>query len=186
MLNLTGKLASEPPLNKPCSFQIRSWLMFNLPRAASDPSTEQTSTSLSPRGPNYGWTSNSTPWVPNSMSPKNFSEKNKPNARHKDGYNLQALDKGMTSVVLEQFGRTAPGAQAIFNRIIHHRLQLLVRQGPPFSYAKRVASSELSGPISNTMLRAAWQPHAECAPRIGSADLGDTPPSLPDSSGEMQ
>ena len=40
----------------------------------------------------------------------------------RDGYNLQALDRGMTPVVLEQFGRTAPGAQAIFNRIINHRL----------------------------------------------------------------
>ena len=63
-----------------------------------------------------------------------------------NGYNLQALDRGMTPVVLEQFGRTAPGAQAIFNRIINHRLQLLVRQGMPFSFAKRTASSELWGP----------------------------------------
>ena len=37
----------------------------------------------------------------------------------REGFNLQALDKGMTPVVLEQFGRTAPGAQAIFNRIIN-------------------------------------------------------------------
>ena len=35
----------------------------------------------------------------------------------------------MTPIVLEQYGRTAPGAQAISNRIVHHRLQLLVRQG---------------------------------------------------------
>ena len=54
----------------------------------------------------------------------------------RNGYNLQALDRGMTPVVLEQFGRTAPGAQAIFNRIINHRLQLLVCRsrlpsGPP-------------------------------------------------------
>ena len=76
----------------------------------------------------------------------------------KNGYNLQALAKGMT-VVLEQFGRTASGAQAIFNRIINHRLQLLVRQGMPFCYAKRVASSELWGPISNTLLREACQAH---------------------------
>ena len=41
----------------------------------------------------------------------------------REGYNLQALDRGMTPVVLKQFGRTAPGAQAIFNRIINHRLQ---------------------------------------------------------------
>ena len=44
----------------------------------------------------------------------------------RDGFNLQALEKGMTPVVLEQYGRTAPGAQAIFNRIINHRLQLRI------------------------------------------------------------
>ena len=104
----------------------------------------------------------------------------------REGYNLQALDRGMTPVVLEQFGRTAPGAQAIFNRIINHRLQLLVRQGTPFSFAKRTASSELWGPISCTLLRAAWQAHAECAPRIGPADLGDAFHSLPNSPGESQ
>ena len=38
----------------------------------------------------------------------------------REGYNLQTLDRGMTPVVLEHFGRTAPGAQAIFNRIINH------------------------------------------------------------------
>ena len=97
----------------------------------------------------------------------------------RDGFNLQALDRGMTPVVLEQFGRTAPGAQAIFNRIINHRLQVLVRQGIPFSFAKRTASSELWGPTSCMLLRAAWQAHAECAPRIGQADLGATPYSLP-------
>ena len=104
----------------------------------------------------------------------------------REGFNLQALDRGMIPVVLEQFGRTAPGAQAIFNRIINHRLQILVRQGIPFSFAKRTASSELWGPISCTLLRAAWQAHAECAPRIGQADLGDTPCSLPHSPGESQ
>ena len=91
----------------------------------------------------------------------------------REGYNLQALDKGMPPVVLEQYatiGRTAPGAQAIFNRIITHRLHVLVRQGIPFSFAKRTASSELWGPISCTLLRATWQAHAECAPRIGLTD----------------
>ena len=82
----------------------------------------------------------------------------------REGYNLQALDRGMTPVVLEQFGRTAPGAQAIFNRIINHRLQLLVRQGIPYSFAKRTASSELWGPISCTLMRAAWQAHARVRP----------------------
>ena len=76
----------------------------------------------------------------------------------RDGFNLQALDRGMTPVVLEQFGRTAPGAQATFKRIINHRLQIFVRQGIPFSFAKRTASSELWGPISCTLLRAAWSP----------------------------
>ena len=104
----------------------------------------------------------------------------------RDGYNLQALERGMTPVVLEQFGRTAPGAQAIFNRIINHRLQILVRQGIPFSFAKRTASSELWGPISCTLLRAAWQAHAECAPRVGLANLGTTTCSLPNSPGESQ
>ena len=33
----------------------------------------------------------------------------------RDGFNLQALDRGVIPVVLEQFGRTAPGAQAIFS-----------------------------------------------------------------------
>ena len=69
---------------------------------------------------------------------------------------LQALDRGMILVVLEQFGRTAPGAQAIFNRIINHRLQVLVRQGIPFSFAKRTASSEL------------WVPSpARCSEQLG-------------------
>ena len=84
----------------------------------------------------------------------------------------------MIPVVLEQFGRTAPGAQAIFNRTINHKLQVLARQGIPFSFAKRTASSKLWGPTSCTLLRAAWQAHAECAPPIGQTDLGDTPYSL--------
>ena len=102
------------------------------------------------------------------------------------GYNLQTLDRGMIPVVLEQFGRTAPGAQAILNRIIFHRLQLLVRQGMPYSFAKRTASSELWGPISCTLLRAAWQAHAECTPRVGPADLSGAIDSLPNSPGETQ
>ena len=87
--------------------------------------------------------------------------------RHIREYNLQTFERGMTFVVLEQFGWTAPGAQAIFNRMINHRLQFLVRQGLPFSYAKRTASSELWGPISATLLKAEWPAHVECAPRIG-------------------
>ena len=104
----------------------------------------------------------------------------------RNGYNLQALDRGVTPVVLEQFGRTAPEAQAIFNRIINHRLQLLARQGMPFSFAQRTASSELWGPLSCTPLRAAWQAHTECTPRVGMADLYDALGSLPHSPGETQ
>ena len=116
----------------------------------------------------------SAPWPPNSMQPRNFLREEQTKCKaygQKNGYNLQAFDKGMTPVVPEQFGRTAPGAQAIFNRIINHRLQLLVRQGMPFSYAKTIASSKLWGPISSTLLRAAWQAHAECTPKIGPAHL---------------
>ena len=45
------------------------------------------------------------------------------------GYDLCQLDRDVIPVVLEQYGRTAPGAHAIFQRLIHHRAQLLVRQG---------------------------------------------------------
>ena len=45
------------------------------------------------------------------------------------GYDLSQLDKGMVPVVLEQYGRTARRAHAIFQRLIHHHTQLLVRQG---------------------------------------------------------
>ena len=47
----------------------------------------------------------------------------------REGYNLQALGKGMTPAVLEQYGRTAPGAQTAFNRMINYGLQFLVRPG---------------------------------------------------------
>ena len=112
----------------------------------------------------------------------------------RNGYNLQALDRGMTPVVLEQFGRTAPGAQAIFNRIIYHRLQLLVRQGTPYSFAKQTASSELWGPISCTLHDACTKRSARqfaticdnlrqfatnCSSRVGSeVSVGAGPTSL--------
>ena len=98
----------------------------------------------------------------------------------REGYNLQALDKGMTPVVLEQYGRTA---QAIFNRIITHRLHVLVRQGIPFSFAKRTASSELWGPISCTLLRAAWQAHG---PKNRTDRFMEHTLQLPSSPGESQ
>ena len=93
-------------------------------------------------------------------------------------YNLEALDRKMTPIILEQYGRTAPGAQVVFKRIIHHWLQLLVRQRLP--HAKRIAASEL------WVLQAACQVHAECAPKIGPANVGDTPQHLLDSPGETQ
>ena len=71
----------------------------------------------------------------------------------------------MVPVVLEQHGRTAPGAQALFQRLLHHRTQTLVRQGlAAYSAAKRQASSELWAPLSCILLRAAWQSLAECQP----------------------
>ena len=72
----------------------------------------------------------------------------------------------MIPVVLEQHGRTAPGAQALFQRRLHHRTHTLVRQGTcAYSTAKRQASSELWAPLSCILLRAAWQSLAECRPK---------------------
>ena len=97
----------------------------------------------------------------------------------RDGCNFQALQKGMTPVRLEQYGRTPPGAQAIFEQ--DHQ------PTPPAPCPTRNAIfSRQKGPIFCTLLRAAWQAHAECAPKIGPADLGNTPPSLPDSPGELE
>ena len=81
------------------------------------------------------------------------------------GFDTNKLDQGMVPVVLEQHGRTAPGAQALFQRLLHHRTQTLVRQGTAaYSAAKRQASSELWAPLSCILLRAAWQSLAECQP----------------------
>ena len=81
------------------------------------------------------------------------------------GFDINKLDQGMVPVVLEQHGRTAPGAQALFQRLLHHRTQTLVRQGTAaYSAAKRQASSELWAPLSCILLRAAWQSLAECQP----------------------
>ena len=90
--------------------------------------------------------------------------------------------------MLEQFGRTAPGVQAIFKRILHHRLQILVRQGTLFSFAKKIASSELWGPISCQVARCSEEPGRLMLSVLPeSADLGDTLNSLPPSSpGESQ
>ena len=69
------------------------------------------------------------------------------------GYDLNQLDRGMIPVVLEQYGRTAPGAHAIFQRLIHHRTQLLVRQGlAPYSHAKRQACTEMWAPLACLLL----------------------------------
>ena len=82
------------------------------------------------------------------------------------GFDLNRLEQGMVPVVLEQHGRTAPGAQALFQRLIHHRTHTLVRQGTcAYSTAKRQASSELWAPLSCILLRAAWQSLAECRPK---------------------
>ena len=98
------------------------------------------------------------------------------------GYDLNQLDQGMIPVVLEQYGRTAPGAHAIFQRLIQHRTQLLVRQGlAPFSQAKRQASTELWVPLACLLLRAAWQSIAECLPTHPTARPSFPSPAGPDS-----
>ena len=82
------------------------------------------------------------------------------------GFDINRLEQGMIPVVLEQHGRTAPGAQALFQRLLHHRTHTLVRQGTcAYSTAKRQASSELWAPLSCILLRAAWQSLAECRPK---------------------
>ena len=98
------------------------------------------------------------------------------------GYDLNQLDQGMIPVVLEQYGRTAPGAHAIFQRLIHHRTQLLVRQGlAPYSQAKRQASDEMWVPLACLLLRAAWQSIAECMPVQVTARPSMSSPARPDS-----
>ena len=105
--------------------------------AASARSTEQTSIVWGPRGRNYGSMSRSTV-APELSVAKEFLREEQNKCREygqRDGYNLQALEKGMTPIVLEQYGCAAPRAQAIFNRIIDHRLQIFVRHGMPFFYS---------------------------------------------------
>ena len=79
------------------------------------------------------------------------------------GYNIDRLDQCVIPVVLEQHGCPAPGAQAIFQDLIQHRTQLLVRQG---LVAKRQASSKLWVPLACALLPApnSWQSLAECLP----------------------
>ena len=98
------------------------------------------------------------------------------------GYDLNQLDQGMIPVVLEQYGRAAPGAHAIFQRLIQHRTQLLVRQGlASYSHAKRQASDELWHPLACLLLRAAWQSLAECMPVQATARPSMPSPARPDS-----
>ena len=92
-------------------------------QAVSAPSTGQMFTFLNRRAPSSGLMSRSTQSPLNTVWPRNFSEKSSQSAGHMAigmVSHLQTLEKGMTPVVLEQYGRTAPRAQAIFNRIINH------------------------------------------------------------------
>ena len=57
-----------------------------------------------------------------------FSEQNN-KMQKTHGYDIDRMDQGVILVVLKQHGRMAPGAQALFHRLLHHRTQLLVRQG---------------------------------------------------------
>ena len=98
------------------------------------------------------------------------------------GYDINQLDRGMIPVVLEQYGRTAPGAHAIFQRLIHHRIQLLVRQGiASYAHAKRQASTEMWAPLACLLLRAAWQSISECLPPQVTARPSQAHPAGPDS-----
>ena len=108
-------------------------------------------------------------------------ERQKCRAYGQHGFDLNRLDHGMVPVVLEQHGRTAPGAQALFQRLTHHRTQTLVRQGTAaYSAAKRQASSELWAPLPCILLRAAWQSLAECqpAPTVARPPNSSTPVRL--------
>ena len=84
----------------------------------------------------------------------------------RDGFNLQALDKGMTPLVLEQFGQTAPGAQAVFNRIILHR-SLSDKVSPPLSR---------NGPPAPNC---GVQSHARSAPSSLASPCGVCPSNQP-------
>ena len=81
-------------------------------------------------------------------------EHTKCRAYGQQGFDINRLEQGMIPVVLEQHGRTAPGAQALFQRLLHHRTHTLVRQGTcAYSAAKRQASSELWAPLSCILLQ---------------------------------
>ena len=69
------------------------------------------------------------------------------------GYVLNRLDHGMIPVVLEQHGRTAPGAQALFQRLLHHRAQSLVRQG---LHCCASCSEQPGNPLQNVNLFPQW------------------------------
>ena len=77
------------------------------------------------------------------------------------GYDLNQFDQGMIPVVLEQYGRTAPGAHAIFQRL--------------------QASNDVWTPLACILLRAAWQSLAECLPTEATARPSHTSPSGPES-----
>ena len=87
----------------------------------------------------------------------------------------------MIPVVFEQYGRTAPGAHASFQRLIHHRAQLLVRQGfAAYSHAKRQANTDMWAPLACLLLRAAWQSIAEGTPTHVTARPSQCTPARPE------
>ena len=69
-------------------------------------------------------------------------EHQKSRAYGQHGFDLNKLEQGMVPVVLEQHGRTAPGAQALVQRLLHHRAQTLVRQGTA-AYSAAKSPSQL-------------------------------------------
>ena len=80
-------------------------------------------------------------------------ERQKRRAYGQHGYDLNRLDHGMIPLVLEQHGRTAPGAQALFQRLLHRRTQTLVRQGlAAYSAAKlRAVGTTIMYPAQSSL-----------------------------------
>ena len=96
------------------------------------------------------------------------------------GYDLNRLDQGMVPVVLEQHGRTAPRPQAIFQKLLQHRTQLLVLPGlAANSTAKRQANSELRAPLVCILLRAPWQSLTECQRKPANSRFLARPENIP-------
>ena len=149
--NLPGKLALQQAQNRPCLSQIKSWRMVNLPSGSVRPIHRADVHIIEPQGSELWLDVKIHAVGPELNVAKELlrEEQTKCNGIwSKKWLQLASTGEGHDTgiLVLEQFGRTAPGAQARFNRIINHRLQLLVRQGMPFSHAKKGRQLRAVGP----------------------------------------